>query len=699
MKSRKQALSIAVFLSAVLLISIGLMARPAMFFSGAPSAHTSKQGSRASLPRPIAHPSNASLRAAVVANAMLLDDEAGPVQRVSGNLQRNANPNLPTVEEFTLMPPNPALNIYKTTVSVRFPELPAEKLASQIAISLGNQSVVLRRSADDPRVFSTQVDFDWQTFASEQEKRKEAAGRGRMVPIFQGRQFVRVERMQFLDPAEIQGALQSHQPIQFSPEILLSSPANVFPDHELMIVNTAVVEDVGPHGNDGRTFDACLTPNQGNPTGAWTFATLMMAIANTTDVPTAERMLQNLLGNFSNDQLTINGFPVHQRPGISGLLANWPTDNGLPSLPNAPVHLNAIVNRIDLGGMPNENAAGELRFVFGVTSSTTGRCAGGEPFNIILEYKVPSTFSASQWATRWDGLKLLNFDDSQPGFMSRLQSDITDQVVLANKCLDINQNPVSCLRQLRTNEIQLAGPPSAGLWEQREFHLGKDSQGNAQLQEATVAMTPDGNKFNTTGQPPCGQSGFPACDTAQTLASYINFNQVQIDQNKGALPIVPANWPTNGIHPFLGGSVFNIGHPVPALAFWNGPGITDPNGDASRIFFSLNTCNGCHGAETSTTFQQVVNRASGSPSSLSSFLLGCSAGHDTCTSTDGNQCSLSTENLACVENVQDPNIAFNIKTPFGDIARRVVILGGLAGSSPQSGGLLLPLIRQPIGVH
>jgi hypothetical protein len=316
--------------------------------------------SRGPLAQPATYMSNASLRAAAISNAMLSDD-AGPAQRVSLNMQRNHGPDLPLVEEFTLMPPNPALNITKTTVGVRFPELPAEKLASQIPITLGTQNVVLQRSANDPRVYSAQVDFNWQTFAKEQGLRKEAATAGKMVPVFEGRHFVGMEKIQFVDPVEIQDALQSKQPIQFSPQILSGGAAlNVFPDHELMIVNTAVVENVGILTSPGRTFDQCLTPNPGNPNGAWTFATLMMAIANTTNVQVAETMLLNMLNTWNSPQ-TINTFPVPTRPamgqlGVSGLLGNWqpdPNNPSLPSLLNAPVRLNAIVNRIDLGQNSN----------------------------------------------------------------------------------------------------------------------------------------------------------------------------------------------------------------------------------------------------------------------------------------------------------------------------------------------------------
>ncbi len=55
------------------------------------------------------------------------------------------------------------------------------------------------------------------------------------------------------------------------------------------------------------------------------------------------------------------------------------------------------------------------------------------------------------------------------------------------------------------------------------------------------------------------------------------------------------------------------------IDFWNAPGINNPE---ARHKFSLNTCNGCHGAETQTIFLQISPRAQGQVSQLSAFLTG-----------------------------------------------------------------------------
>lgn len=684
---------------------------------------------RAALAQPATYLPNAAMRNAAMAGAMMLDDDGSPL-RVSGNLN-GRRPLLPPVEEFTLTPPNPEKGINKTTLSVKFDGAQAEKLASQLPMTLGTQHVVMQRSSDDPAVFSAQVDFDWQTFAKEQELRKEAAAKGRTVSMFDGRQFIGKEPMQFLEPSQILSALQTHQPIQFSGDLLAGSPVDVFPDHELLMNAIAIV---GAQGSNGNTFDPCLpSGSQGNPNGAWTFNILMQAIAcsgpnnpcaSGNGQQVAEAMLQGMLSNFNQTNLHVNGFFVPQRPGIgnpstpgqgTGLMANWPEDGstGLPSLPAAPVHLNAIVNRIDLGSNTIPATPGELRFVFGVTAAANPpqtQCSndGANLFNIILEYNVPSnTFTASQWANLWNNLPNDDQGVFGPTYLPDLLA-ITNDVVLQNKCVDSNQNPISCLAQIRTNEIELgAGGLTAGLWEQRQFTLGTNGS-QPVINEGTISMTPDGG-FNF-GQVKCGIQNVNTC-TAGTLSSYINTNSSQIVFEKGVLPNVPNNWPSNG-PAFLGGSAFNTG--IPADAFWvddQADGFTITN-ETARIYFSQNTCNGCHGAETATAhFQQVVNRAvtqnqNDSPSALSNFLLGCTDG----TCQNQTQCQLSQLNLgespgpACTEQVKDPNCNPSTgqncgNTTFGDLARRVAYLQSVLGNDPGAGGMLLPFIQQPIGVH
>ena len=337
------------------------------------------------------------------------------------------------------------------------------------------------------------------------------------------------------------------------------------------------------------------------------------------------------------------------------------------------------------------------------TSQQPAPCSAQAPFNIILEYNVPSSIDALTWAQQWNSLPDLNSNRTfSSRYLAALQA-ITDQVVTAGAC-----GGSSCISQVRSNEIELA--PNSGinaqLWEQREFHFS-NTGGVPVLSEGTIAMTPD-PRFNTAGQPICSSiNGAPGPCTPGILANYGNnpANNQEIQQTGGALPIVPLNWPPAATTPFLGGSALNN-----ARAFWLDTTAIVP--EIVRIDFSVNTCNACHGGETATTFQQVTSRPINHPSSLASFLLGCTTGNNTCGVGSPQQCTLNTENLgqgvggACIEQIQDPNPnapPTQPLTPFGDIARRVSFLQSVCVNStcnPTSGSqLLFPFMRQPIGVH
>ncbi len=731
MRSRKR-ISIAVLcLLSATIVAMSLKGRPAAVHAAAPAAHLT----RAMSTQPIAHLSNAELRAAVVRNVMMLDGDAAPT-RVSGNMSDN-RPVLPQVEEFTLTPPNPAQGVNQTTLSVRFPAAQAANLAERIPLTLGRQKVVLQRSSDDPNSFVASLNFDWQTFAREQQRRSEAASQGKMVPVFSGRRFIRLERMQFVDPAQIQDAVESHQPVQFTGGVLLGSPdVPVFPDHQLMMTALPVVQA------QNFTFDRCAA-SPGTQNAPWTFSALMFAIAgatSTTPQP-AEQMLLGMLNSWNQTQ-SVNSFPVPPRPkmgvlnglngqGGSGLLANWPIDasagtscsiNGqpstCPSLILAPVRLDAIVNRLDLGanGSPFP-AAGELRFIFSVTTDTTpgdGPCHQGGPFNIILEYNVPSGFDAQSWANKWFGLQGLTDQGTfSTNYLNSLKA-LTDLVVLPNRC-----DGGSCISQIRTNEILLASGENGVFWEQREFHFSNAS-GQPVISEGTIAQTPD-PRFNTSGHPICSSVNKPdpqhngPC-VSGSVSSYINVfaNNPTFQETEGAAPPVPLNWTVSGANgAFLGGAALNDG-----TAFWNDSGIAAGN-ELDRVFFSVNTCNGCHGAEAATAFQQVTARTAGGTSNLANFLPGClnnspNNPDDTCTPpSPGNQnpqCSMQTQNLGeggptgqCMETVPDPNRGAGPANSFGDIARRVMYFQQACQNQTCSAGggdqLLLPFMNKPIGVH
>jgi hypothetical protein len=572
-------------------------------------------------------------------NPLLFDEDPVQSRQPSSGISIHRSP--PPAEEFELTPADPAHKVFKTKLSVRFPQASADGLPSSFRLELGSQKVVLRRSADDPVVFSAAIDFDFETFAREQQRRADLANQGRMIPVFDGRQFVRMDNIQFLDPQEIRRAVELHQSLKFTPQILEGADFTIHPEKELMITDLSVVED------PTRTYDICA-PNPQGKMGAWTFGKLMTDMRNQGD---ASQMVEDWLKIWTEQQ-TINGFPLEVRGRMqSRILDPWKKlPNGKLDLSEAPLRLLAIVNRIDLAN-PNE-PAGEARFVFAMIDPT---CPAGVTqlmvgFTVILEYKVPISGCNNilNWAKQWHDLGSLNLDGGK--FNDQLQQ-ITDQFATAGAGGSGAPNG-SALAQLRTNE-QALDEQSTIQWEMRQFQLNPNG---GELEETTVAQTPDDSFNNNPLQ--------------RQLRDYINQFDQQILQGQYTVPDT-----YEGGH-FLGASP----HQTKVPMFWQSDPA--PNDNNARRAFSANTCNGCHGQETDTKFVHVAPRLPGAPSTLSPFLIGSSG----------------TLQNPGTENVPDPVDGTN--HPYMELVRRETYMSTLLQNGCSAGGVLEGLASQPVNfVH
>jgi hypothetical protein len=305
--------------------------------------------------------------------------------------------------------------------------------------------------------------------------------------------------------------------------------------------------------------------------GVWSFKHLMESMApSAADAP---GMVEQMFATWLTDQ-SINGHVVTARPTVQDLvLRDWPRVDGALDLSRAPVRLLAIVNRLDLRDL-DRGQAGEGRFVFGVTDSS----GASTQFTLIFEYALPasSTTDVLDWANRWHELNA--FTPGSAEYNAVLEG-ITEQ--FAGPDADPSGVNGSALNQIRTNEVALAFP-----WDLREFTL---SAGGL-LQPDTVKLTPD--------------SGFMG---QAIIADFVNDNESAILAERHSVPN------ELGGLPFLGGSSIND------LGPWLADGITN---NLARHKFSLNTCNGCHGNETNTTFLHISTREPGAEASISGFLDG-----------------------------------------------------------------------------
>jgi hypothetical protein len=336
----------------------------------------------------------------------------------------------------------------------------------------------------------------------------------------------------------------------------------------------------GIAGGPSKPNAAAVVPaaDPANPSsGVWTFGHLMREMAPTEDQAPAFTLA--LFQHWLSDQ-TVNGFTVSARPAMQQqLLDIWPkTPDGALDLDQAPLTLQAIVNRIDVRNLA-EHSAGEGRLVFGVNGNINF-----QQFTVIVEYNLPAQTQddVQNWANRWHALASHPFPSEEyNAALEAITRSFTDRGASPGS---VNG---SALVELRTNEIALSFQ-----WELRAFAL---SPTTGFLDETTVKETPDLG-FNNTPQ----------------FADFVNQNADAIiaEVPGGNSHTVPLQFEGQ---PFMGGSVFNN------LIEWGAPGIVNPE---ARFHASMNTCNGCHGPETNTTFLMVTPRFPGSEATLSPFLTG-----------------------------------------------------------------------------
>ncbi len=365
----------------------------------------------------------------------------------------------------------------------------------------------------------------------------------------------------------------------------------VVEEKELMITDLSVVEDCV------RTtwFPSCDPVDPGS-VGVWTFGHLIAGVAGTDDPAVLSDFVLKWLGQWEDD-VVVNSFTIpERRTGIRALVIDpWLEASGGQQLDMkiAPFRLLAIVNRVDLRRQPvyGASTAGEARFVFGVIDLNFPE--GAPPFTVIFEYGIDAATceEIKAWASRWHALGTLPFGAR---FNAKLENITTSFTKIGASPHKPNG---SAINQIRTNEIALAGP-----WEIREFTLQPDPFSDtpvAPLLSATVKQTPNHTVINAEDK--LG---------SQTVADFINEFEAEILLEQHVVPEIYQD------RPFLGGSTINN------IDFWND--FTSPpiNNNEARHKFSLNTCNGCHGAETGTFFLQVAPRSPGQEASLSGFLTG-----------------------------------------------------------------------------
>ncbi len=414
------------------------------------------------------------------------------------------------------------------------------------------------------------------------------------------------------------GAASSGANLQRDPSALPLEPScTVNTAKELFITDLSVVEDCVRTTWTG----ICPVPVQPATRGAWTFGKLIQGVAGTTDPAKLSAFVRRWLNQWKQN-VTVNQDEIPARPNIQSVVIDpWEAASGSTTLDmtKAPFRLLAIVFRFDLrnasGGYGGVNTAGEGRFVFGVLDGN------GNPlqFTTIFEYglDVSECADIQTWAQAAHALGSLSFGDD---YNAALQS-ITDQFTTLGA--SPNKLNGSAINQVRTDEFGLGVLP----WELREFHLKTVT---ISIKEPTpVAQSTTGPSLGSKALAPPPGSTITRVDLAeatvaqtpdvdhqkqQILADYINTNEAAILANTHTVPLS-----FQSTH-FRGAAARHL-----AFDFgWDGPGspCSSINNSEARFNFSLNTCSGCHGDDTGTSFLHVFPRNLGVASNLSQFLTG-----------------------------------------------------------------------------
>lgn len=528
---------------------------------------------------------------------------------------------------------------------------------SRIPYRVDEQTVYILRDDGDggdlhsgDGLYSARVDFDYNRYLGRRAQSLIGLGQSSVNSrkfAFDGRELVSSE------PVNIQSDLLAVLDAGKGGAIpLFPLPAqgsNFDEEQALVIRHPSVIAD------PDLTFDPCDVDgdgNLGNPDGAWTFKTLMTAMANEsrTGITPEEFVREWIAGWEVNGLVNEDNVPARD---VSSILQGWEEGpGGVLNLDQSPFRLLAIVNRLDLRdavGYGDPGNAGELRFVFGLVNSGSsndgplsehdemlGDRAGQDDFlpaggldapggggscgvrrmSVIFEYKVDanSCQDVLAYAEAWEALDgdagHVEFDTMDPAdladFLADLQ-DITDTVVLADSAP--NRPNGNALGQIRTNELVMGSP-----WEMREFTLqpapGIDPS-DPDFSDGS-SLFPHMLRLDTTKQTP--DLDFALSQNTQhqaLLAGYINNEEngtpKAICNGNHVVPLslqlddqsIPVEIPfLAGRADFFSGFQESTHFSAPNIQDWNDPD-GGPDCDAAKIRFNFSsaTCTGCHGAD------------------------------------------------------------------------------------------------------
>lgn len=393
-------------------------------------------------------------------------------------------------------------------------------------------------------------------------------------------------------------------------------PIRVDRDRSLMIRDLRVIED------PRLTVNPCDRASDENMNKIWGFGHLMQEMAKQSGVSTQE-FVESWLATWSKDQAihSKEGFLLDEISDHTGralqrkVIRKWRKRSGGKHLDLriAPFRLLAIVYRPDLGTRspllaPSKNNPGQLRFVFGMmdtkdlnrdgdTHDFFETCRSIEA-SVILEYEIPALGCerTKSWANEMIHLSHLPLGSKEYNAnLARLSHFVVRSGAAPEKPNG------SAIGQIRTNEIGLSTA-----WQMREFHIDQDS---GLLKQTTVADTfrHHGRLFSKTRNTPHPAS----LRGSHIMRDEIEENMSMILDGRYTMPEVSAHG-----QPLLSGGVTLLG----PFGRYDDHKLRTPDQRQARFNIGVNTCDGCHTAETGTLFYHIFPNRPGKPTRFSAYL-------------------------------------------------------------------------------
>ena len=458
--------------------------------------------------------------------------------------------------------PVKTINGNNMLVQIQYQEL--EPMPAVLSVYVGQSSITLYDNGTNgditagDSIYSAYVTENIPTFQNDINSRITAMNSQSSLLSFQGYMATQLSGpLTASSTAFNSSAFNNFQPVSLSPTLIgpvgtgVISPCtpNIIKQNSLFITDLSVVED------PARTFN--VVSGTGNPSGVWTFSTMISNMANFSMTGIHPKdLMHSWFMNYVNP-VVVNGQTISERrqiinlfiapwflkigivPNLSSVTAsNWDSLwNIAPEsalLKTAPFKLMAIVNRLDLRGNSGYagsfNNAGETRFIFTLIDPNKGDSAGtrglgnnglitgmpplqvGNEFgganlidwkgmNVIFEYgnTEKNLCDLVKFANEWVNLSTMTLGSAT--YNTALEA-ITRTVIDANAAPGkING---SAINRVRTNEriFDTASPidiPTWELsdWEFRQFELQKTGL----FAQVTLTNTPvnAANAINNNG--------------------------------------------------------------------------------------------------------------------------------------------------------------------------------------------------------